>query len=87
MRCAADTWPARPDTGPISQPRSALDRAPGGGSLPFGRNAAGIAAALCLKNNVHPTELDIKELQRELVKENAPLGDEQRMKELGLGQA
>ncbi|MBC8235360.1 FAD-dependent oxidoreductase [bacterium] len=46
--------------------------------------AAGIAAALCVKNNVAPRNLNAKELQRILVQYGCPLGDEARLKELGL---
>ena len=48
--------------------------------------AAGIAAALCAKDNVQPRDLDVKKLQRALVKLNCPLGDHARLVELGLVQ-
>jgi len=46
--------------------------------------AAGVAAALCVKNEVEPRDLDAKELQRILVQWGCPLGDEERLAELGL---
>ncbi len=46
--------------------------------------AAGIAAALCVKKGIQPRELDPKDLQRMLVKWGCPLGDEARIQELGL---
>jgi hypothetical protein len=47
--------------------------------------AAGAAAALSVKGGVTPRELDVKELQRLLVKEfEAPLGDDKRLKDLGI---
>ena len=48
-------------------------------------NAAGAAAALSVKNNVTPKELDVRELQNLLYKEyRMPFGDETRLRELGL---
>ena len=47
--------------------------------------AAGAAAALAAKRNVTPRELDVKELQSVLHNEyQVPLGDRERLKELGL---
>jgi len=46
--------------------------------------AAGLAAALCASENVKPRDLDVKKLQRALLKLRCPLGNEKRIKELGL---
>jgi len=46
--------------------------------------AAGIAAALCVKNGIEPRNLEVKQLQRILVQSGCPLGDEERLMELGL---
>jgi len=46
--------------------------------------AAGIAAALCVKDGVEPRDLDVRKLQRALLKLRAPFADDQRLKELGL---
>ena len=48
--------------------------------------ATGIAAALTAKTGVTPKTLDIKTLQRALVNQGLHLGDESRLKELGLSQ-
>jgi len=70
--------------------------ATGRSAVPYGPNfrarysmlligqAAGIAAALCVKSGVEPRDLDVKELQRILVRWGCPLGDEARIAELGL---
>ena len=47
--------------------------------------ATGIAAALAAANGVTPRELDVKELQRTLLRVGYYLGDEERLRELGLG--
>jgi hypothetical protein len=46
--------------------------------------AAGVAAALCVKNGIEPRDLNVKDLQRILVEWRCPLGDEARIAELGL---
>ena len=46
--------------------------------------ATGIAAALSTKLGVTPKALDVKTLQRELLRQGAHLGDEARLTELGL---
>jgi len=46
--------------------------------------AAGVAAALCVADGVGPRKLDVKKLQKALVKVGCPLGDEKRIRELGL---
>jgi hypothetical protein len=46
--------------------------------------AAGTAAALAASGGVTPKHLDVKKLQRELLKQGFYLGDEQRLTELGL---
>ncbi len=53
-------------------------------SVMLNAQAAGLAAALCAAQGVEPLNLDVKELQKELVKVGCPLGDEKRIKELGL---
>jgi len=73
--------------GLIATGRSTVPRSPNFrvryGMLLIGQ-AAGIAAALCVKNGVEPRNLDVKELQRILVQWGCPLGDEARLAELGL---
>jgi hypothetical protein len=46
--------------------------------------AAGTAAALAVKDGVSPRQLDVKKLQRKLLEAGFYLGDEARLKELGL---
>lgn len=46
--------------------------------------AAGTAAALAVKDGVSPRQLDVKKLQRKLLEAGFYLGDETRLKELGL---
>ena len=47
--------------------------------------AAGVAAALAARDGVTPGAIDVKELQRTLVhRYDAPLGDRERLRELGL---
>ena len=46
--------------------------------------AVGLAAALSIRDGVEPRKLDVKKLQRALVQEGCPLGDEERLEELGL---
>jgi len=46
--------------------------------------AAGVAAALAVADGVEPRKLNVKKLQKALVKLRCPLGDEKRIKELGL---
>jgi hypothetical protein len=46
--------------------------------------AAGVAAALCARNRVAPRSLDVRTLQRALLKQGVYLGDEQRLRTLGL---
>ena len=53
-------------------------------SMLLNGQAAGIAAALCVRDNVQPRDLDVKKLQRVLIKLHCPIGDDARMKELGL---
>ena len=48
-------------------------------------HAAGVAAALAVRRGVAPRRLDVRELQRELLREGFYLGDEGRLRELGLG--
>jgi len=47
-------------------------------------HATGIAAALAVRNNVAPNQLDVKELQRTLAKDGFCLGDEKRLEVLNL---
>ena len=73
--------------GLIAAGRSAVPRSPNfrqRHSVLLMGQASGIAAALCVKNNVAPRNLNAKELQRILVQYGCPLGDEARLKELGL---
>jgi len=46
--------------------------------------AAGIAAALCVKDGVQPRDLQVKKLQQILVDLGCPVGNDARLKELGL---
>jgi len=46
--------------------------------------AAGAAAALCARSGTSPRRLDIRTLQRELLRQGAYLGGEARLRELGL---
>ena len=46
--------------------------------------AAGVAAALCVRSGVEPRALDVKELQRALLELRCPFADEPRLRELGL---
>ena len=46
--------------------------------------AAGTAAALAVKDSVAPRDLDVKKLQRQLIKQGLHLGDKERLAELGL---
>jgi len=71
--------------------------ATGKSAMPYGPNfrvrynmllngqAAGVAAALCVKDGVQPRDLDVKKLQNILVNELAcPLAEEDRLRKLGL---
>lgn len=53
-------------------------------SVMLDAQAAGLAAALSVAGGVEPRNLDVKKLQKVLVKLGTPLGDEKRIKELGL---
>jgi hypothetical protein len=53
-------------------------------SVMLNAQAAGIAAALSVAEGIQPRNLDVKKLQKALVKLACPLGDEKRIKELGL---
>ena len=53
-------------------------------SVMLNAQAAGIAAAFSVAEGVEPRNLDVKKLQKALVKLGCPLGDERRIKELGL---
>ena len=53
-------------------------------SVMLNAQAVGLAAALCVAEGVEPRNLEVKKLQRILVKLGCPLGDEKRIKELGL---
>lgn len=46
--------------------------------------AGGVAAAVAAKSGASAREVDIKEVQRELLRQNVYLGDPDRLKELGL---
>ena len=46
--------------------------------------ATGTAAALAVREGVSPRQLDVKKLQRELLRQGVYLGDEARLAELGL---
>ena len=73
--------------GLIAAGRSAVPRSPNFRarySMLLMGQAAGIAAALCVKNGLEPRNLDVRELQRTLVQWGCPLGDEERLMELGL---
>ena len=52
-------------------------------AVPTGQ-IGGMAAAMCAGKGVTPRELDVRDLQRRLLKEGFHLGDEERLKELGL---
>ncbi len=73
--------------GLIATGRSAVPRSPNFRvrySMLLIGQAAGIAAALCVKNGVEPRNLDAKQLQQILVQWGCPLGDEARLAELSL---
>jgi len=53
-------------------------------SVMLNAQAAGIAAAFSVAEGVEPRNLNVKKLQKALVKLGCPLGDERRIKELGL---
>ena len=46
--------------------------------------AMGIAAALCARSGLGPRDLDVRELQRELVRLGCPVGDDARLRDLSL---
>ena len=46
--------------------------------------ATGIAAAMCARAGIAPRDLDVRLLQRELVRLGCPVGDAERLRELGL---
>jgi len=48
--------------------------------------ACGTAAALCVRKKVAPRDLDVRELQRVLLDSGFYLGDDGRLRELGLGE-
>ncbi|MBN2269160.1 MAG: FAD-dependent oxidoreductase [Sedimentisphaerales bacterium] len=48
--------------------------------------AGGTAAALCVRNDVEPRDLNVKQLQKKLLADGFYLGDENRLAELGLRQ-
>ena len=68
----------------------------GRSSMPYGPNfrarysmllsgqAAGIAAALCVKEGIEPRDLDVRKLQKILVGLGSPVATEERLEELGL---
>lgn len=71
--------------------------ATGRSAMPYGPNfrarcnmllngqAAGVAAALCVRDGVRPRDLDVKTLQKVLVEElDCPLAEEDRLRQLGL---
>jgi hypothetical protein len=73
--------------GLIAAGRSAVPRSPNFRqrcSMLLMGQAAGVAAGLCAKQNIEPRELDTKQLQRILVQWGCPLGDKNRLAELGL---
>jgi hypothetical protein len=51
--------------------------------MAFGE-AAGIAAAMSVDENIDPADLDVKKLQKVLLEEDFYLGEDERLKELGL---
>ncbi len=53
-------------------------------SVMLNAQAAGLAAALSIAEGVEPRNLDVKKLQKVLVKLGCPLGDKKRIKELDL---
>lgn len=53
-------------------------------SVMLNAQAAGLAAALSIAEGVEPRNLNVKKLQKVLVKLGCPLGDEKRIKELDL---
>ena len=70
----------------------------GRSAMPYGPNfrarcnmllngqAAGVAAALCVKEMTEPRDLDVRRLQRILVEElDCPLAEEERLREMKLG--
>ncbi len=54
------------------------------GALMLLGEATGVAAAMSVKAGVQPRHLDVKQLQKELLKRGFPLGDKARLAELGL---
>ena len=53
-------------------------------SMMMNGQAAGIAAALCVKENVQPRHLEVKKLQQILVDSGCPVAEDARLMELGL---
>lgn len=51
--------------------------------MPVG-HAAGVAGALAARHGISPHDVDVRQLQRVLVEQNAFLGDDARLRELGL---
>ncbi len=45
---------------------------------------AGIAAAIAVKSGVFPSQIEVKQLQKELLKNGINMGDDERLRELGL---
>ena len=73
--------------GLIAAGRSAVPRSPNFRvrySLLLMGQAAGVAAALCVRDNVEPRDLDHRKVQRVLVELGCPIGDNARLQELGL---
>jgi hypothetical protein len=66
----------------VSTERPALIRGQAHG-MTLGQ-AAGVAAALCALDDIEPPRLDVRHLQRHLLEQNVWLGDEARLRELGL---
>ena len=46
--------------------------------------AVGLAAAMSIRAGIEPRKLDVKKFQKALLKEGCPVGDDKRLKELGL---
>ena len=46
--------------------------------------AVGLAAAMSVREGIEPRDMDIKKFQRALLAEGCPVGDDERLKELGL---
>ncbi len=46
--------------------------------------ACGVAAAVCVRSAAHPSEVSVRDVQTELLRQGVYLGDQKRLEELGL---